>query len=641
MPYSGRMKKILFSILICFISFGVSAQEEKKDVKKAPLQDFNISGFYRFYGQHRLMSDPYAIDVANNDPVYLDGRSILIGDDTQLPELALFVGGKPTSKTAFGTDIVVWNQNTGDFDYYRNLQLGVNLYGDFVTDFANVSVKVGGIHWHEISPFTLGSFFGYNRFSIFERNPWDPQTKNIDDRYNNYVTNGAINQDGRWANQAIQGTIVDLTELPFGLSANLVYGKTQNAGSAFASLPNDLNDSTNNSNTKFFENTVPNNVYGGALRKKFKNHLISLNTFNRRSYTDELATEPIDNHIYTTAFILDFNKVRINGEIGTGKYSDVYNKDTLGFGEMASVKIQLDKKLTFIPLEFHFYRISPNVVNNNGTFLNTSVNEAPSASAGAAVIGSNGVLQQTGSGVLSIGQMANNRQGINLNTDIKIVKDLTLTIGNGIAKEIENRSSQISFGHLNGLTMARFWRWSFPSNVGPYGKKSVIFRGIYETLNLTDLDNNGNVVNDKYFNNIETQVKYKFNLLNRPWYLFYLGAYNSIQTEFSPITVFNEDAYIRVYNHQFENYYKIHPKLVLTQYLGYERIIGNYSTQIDIDSERPINQTGLGIGFGLDYMMAKNVGLYLRHRYFEFEDTSFVLDKFSGHESTIELKIYF
>ena len=195
--------------------------------------------------------------------------------------------------------------------------------------------------------------------------------------------------------------------------------------------------------------------------------------------------------------------------------------------------------------------------------------------------------------------------------------------------------------HLNGLTMSRFWRWSFPSNVGPYNKKSVLYRSVFETVNITDANNNGNLNFDKYFNTMEVQLKYKFNFLKRPWYVFYLGSFNSVQKTFSPITIFNETAYLRVYNHQFENYYQISTKITLSQYLGVERILANYSTQLNLDSKRPINQEGIGLGLGLDYMIAKNTGLYLRHRYFKFKDTSFSLDKFAGHESTIEIKVTF
>ena len=236
--------------------------------------------------------------------------------------------------------------------------------------------------------------------------------------------------------------------------------------------------------------------------------------------------------------------------------------------------------------------------------------------------------------------MANNRQGLNISTDIK-VKPLTITLGNSIAKEIDRIGNGISYTHLNGLTMSRFWRWSFPSNVGPYNKKSVVYRSVFETVNITESDNDGNITYDKYFNTMEAQLKYKFNLLKKPWYVFYLGSYNSVQNKYSPITIFNETAYIRVYNHQVENYYRLSPKLMITQYLGIERIIGNYSTQVNLETQRPINQEGVGFGLGMDFMMGKNTGLYLRHRYFTFQDTSFPMDKFSGHESTLEIKVTF
>lgn len=631
------MKHLLTYLFLIISSAGIA---QDSIVKKAPLQGFNISGNYRFYGQHRYFTEGYAIDFVDNEPVYLDGRSILIGDATQLPELTLNINGSPTAKTSFGTDLVVWNQNTGDFDYYRNLQLGINLYGNFSTDYGNVGIKFGGIHWHSMTPFTMRAFSGYNRYSIFERNPWDPQFRDIAKRYEDYYAKGAITQDERWGNQAVQGTIIDITELPLGLSLNLVYGKTQNAGSAFVDPATIQNDSSSTSFFRGFDNTIPNNVYAARLIKTFKQHTVSLNTFNRRSYSDLLATDEINNHIYTTEFNFMFKKFSVLGEVGVGRYSDVIQD--LGYGEMASVKVNFNEKLIKIPFEIHAYRISPNVVNNNAEFVNTSVNETTSAaSSGATLIGSNGVLQQTGSAMLGIGQMANNRQGINLNTDIKI-KNLNIILGTGVAKEIENINSQVTYGHaINGLTMSRFWRWSFPANVGPYNRTSVLYRGVFETVNLTDLDASGQVVNDKHFNNLEAQVKYKFMLAGKPWYFFYLGAYNSVQPNFSPITVFNEDAYIRHYSHQFENYYAIHPKLTIAQYIGIERVIGNYATQIDIDSERPRNQEGLSLGIGLDYMMAKNTGLYLRHRYFQFEDLSFAYDKFAGHETTLELKIYF
>ena len=316
----------------------------------------------------------------------------------------------------------------------------------------------------------------------------------------------------------------------------------------------------------------------------------------------------------------------------------------LDIGEMTTFKINFDEKLTKIPIELHAFRISPNAVNQNGEVINSSVKTASSINGATTEVGiiSNTVLQPTGSSMLGVGQMSNNRQGINLNIDIPI-KDLVFTLGNGVSKEIENINDNISFGHtINALSIGEFWRWqNWPAGVGPYGRKSNLFRGLYETVDLTDLSDNGIVVNDKYFNVMETQLKYKSKIAGKDWYAFYLGSYSSVQTNFSLITVFNEDAYIRVYVHQLENYLTVHPKLVLSHYLGWQRNIANYSTRVDIDSKRPLNQHNLGVGYGFDYMMAKNTGLYFRHRVFQFEDTSFQYDKFAAHESTVEVRIYF
>ena len=630
--------KSLYPYLFLFLTFHLSAQDTI--VKEVPLQGFSVSGNYRFFAQHRIFTNPYIYSVVNDQPLYLPNRSIIVGDASQLPELTLNLSGSPSKGTSFGTDLVVWNQNNGNFDYYHNLQLGINLYGNFKTKFGNVAVKAGGIHWHSMTALTMKSFAGYNRYSIFDRNPWDPQFKNINKRYEDYYKNGAISQDTRWSQQAVQGFILDLTELPLGLTLNIMYGKTQNAGSAFRDIANVSSDSTNDNFIKFYDNTIPNNVIAGSIAKSFNKNKISLNSFNRRTYSDKLATQVISNNILTSEFLFDLERISVLGEIGGGHYQDEFQD--LEIGEMISLKLNLKKKLTKIPIELHYYRISPNVVNNNAEFVNTSVNEATSAAVGTEqVIGANGVLQQNGSAMLGMGQMANNRQGLNINTEFKI-KDAIVSIGNGVAKEIINENNNISYGHaVNGLTMSRFWRFSFPSNVGPYNTTSVLFRNVFQTINLNDLNNKGEVVNDKYFNNIEAQIKYKLNLFRNPWHLFYLGSYNSVQTKFSPVTVFTEDAYLRFYSHQLESYYRVHPKVVFSQYIGWERAIANYSTEIDIESNKPRNQEGIGIGFGLDYMLAKNTAIYIRHRYFKLNDRNFKLDQFTGHETTMELKIIF
>ena len=623
-------------------------QDEKKDIgdveiensnakpKKPPIQDFNISGFYRFYAQHRMLGSPYIVDRVAGETFTIAGRDILVGDDTQLPELNLNISGRVSPRTSFGTDLIIWNQNNGNFDYFKGLLLGINLYGNFETDHGNVNIRMGGIHWHNMTAFTMRSFFGFNRFSLFERNPWDPQFKEMSMRYNEYYEKGEITQDARWANQAVQGFIMDVTELPWDLSVNLLYGKTQNAGSAFIDAVNITNDNPSQSFIQFYRNTVPNFVYGGRIIKTIDKHKISLNTFNRRTFLDELTTMPLNNNVFTLDLDLQYKLFQIESEVGVAQYMD------LPPGEMFSMKFKTHKKLTKIPLQLHVFRISPNAKNNNGEFVNTSVTDLESAAAGGEpIIGANGVLQQNGSAMLAISQMANNRQGVNLNGEFKI-GSLKGSMAVGVAKEIENINSELSVGYMiNSLTMARFWRWGFPANVGPYGRKSVLFRSVFQNVQLTDLSPSGEVINDKYFSNIELQLKEKFKLFGKQLHLFYLGAYNSAQPEFSPITVFTEKAYIRHYSHQLEAYYSLTTEFLFNTYVGWERIIGNYDTRVNFETQRPLNQSNLGLGFGFDYMIAKNTGLYFRHRWFDYKDTSFPDDKFRGHESTIELKIFF
>ncbi len=645
--FHGNLGKVKFTFLLLHLYFSLNSQvnlpaidsiskNNFQSVKKAPLKGFNINGFYRFYAQHRLMANPYMINNVAGVPTYVNGRSILIGDDTQLPELTLNISGRVNSQTSFGTDLVVWNQNNGQFDYYRNLLLGINLYGNFETEIGNFSLRMGGIHWHNMTAFTMRSFFGFNRFSLFERNPWDPQFKNIDQRYSEYYDKGAITQDARWANQAVQGFLMDVTELPWNLSANLIYGKTQNAGSAFFDQTEITSNQPNSSFVQFYRNTVPNFVYGGRLIKSIQKHKLSLNSLSRRTFLDELTTQAINQHVVSIDADLKFKSFSFEGEVALAKYME------LPVGEMITMKLRTDKSLTKIPFQLHFFRISPNAMNNNSEVINTSVVDLQSASAGGApVIGSNGVLQQNGSAMVGISQMTNNRQGFSLNGDFNIGK-LKGALAVGVAKEIENINDEITVGYsINSLTMARFWRWSFPANVGPYGRKSVLFRSVFQTVKLTDLGDNNEVLNDKHFSNIEFQLKHKIKVFGKNLHAFYVGAYNSVQPKFSPITVFNENAYIRHYAHQLEFYYSITPEFIFNFYSGWERIIGNYSTRVDLDSKRPLNQSNLGIGVGFDYMIAKNTGLYFRHRWFTYEDRSFTQDNFRGNESTLELKIFF
>jgi opacity protein-like surface antigen len=208
---------------------------------------------------------------------------------------------------------------------------------------------------------------------------------------------------------------------------------------------------------------------------------------------------------------------------------------------------------------------------------------------------------------------------------------------------LEAISKTITYGHpVNGLTRSRIWRWAMGgeepiSNDGPYERYSVAYRNVYETVKLK----NDTVPVKKSFSGVELQAKYHPKAFGSKLYIYSLSKFNSIQKEWSPLPVLTEKAYVRQYSSELEVYYAINSKVVLSSYLGHERTLANFDTETDEITKRPRNQTGEGYGFGIDYTVAKNTALFLRHRWFSFEDTSFERDQFNGTETILELKLTF
>lgn len=601
------------------------------------LYNFKVNGNYRFFGTFTAHQTPLIITEAGGDTART--KSLFIGDDSQLPNLTLNFSGRPSERTSWGFDLYafqfldgligttygggqvspanrppVFNPLSGTrMATNLGLLLGINLYGNFNTDLATVSVKTGGIHWVSISDLTLKSFTGYNRFTLFERNPWDPVTRDVESRYRSFHDRGNINQDTRWGERAFTGTIVELTQLPGDLSLKALYGKTELNGGFL---------------------TIPNLSYGGQLKKPLKKGFLAINTFNNQTYTDSLNAEGIGFNMLTTeTYVPLLRGIELRAELGGGRYfSPVY---TMGWGEAMNIKLNVTKDRSKVPFEIHYFRVSPRVLNNNAIFWNAAIVETTNNTIPAGSVGSSAALVPFASSLTPIGQFNNNRQGLNLNAEFG-QKDLKVSLANSISAELEALSNDISFGHpVNQLTRSRFWRWNFPTGVGAYNRYNVIFRDVYEIARIS-----GAPV-AKNFNVMELQGKYHGKLNMKNLYAFLLCRYSSVQDFLSPITVFSEKAYLRHYSSELEMYYSLRSDLVLAGYGGYERILGNYSTDIDPVSRRPRNQEGWGFGLGLDYDLSKNTALYLRHRWFSFEDRSFQRDQFKGTETVVELKVAF
>jgi len=571
------------------------------------LDNISVSGYYRFLGYYNDMNLQYP-EMGSIK------RRVFIGDDSNIPQLLMNIAGKPSKTTSFSTDVYLWTPLSGSTtDNVNGLNLGVNLYGSHSTSMGTFQVKTGGIHWYALSPLTFAANTGYNRFSLFERNPWDPSTADLMSRYTNYYKNGALTQDIRWGQQAFQGFIFEGSGLPQGFSLAFMHGKSQFNG---GTLPR------------------PNLISGGKIRKDWKRGFVSINAISSKTYTDSLTDIAIGYNLITTQFEYKGKLLEISGELGSGNY---YSPTRVGkWGEALDVKVRPTSTLLAIPLEFRFVRISPDVINNNGVFWNSSIQEYNSTFSANQTPGSQTPLIPFASSLVSIGQLTNNRTCGIINLDLPLGKHHKLAIGYSVAQEIKALSKQITYGHpANNLALSRFWRWNFPSGVGPYANLNKIYRGVYETLGITDS------VTAKGFNSIEVCYKNSLSIRGKRFMFLYLGGFHTVQRSFSVVPQFNRSNYLQSLNQQVECYLELHPKVVVSNYFGYDHIVAGRATSTNSLNQKQKDQTGTSYAIGLDIQLAKQAGLYLRQRWINYSDKNFALDQYKGMETTVDLKLFF
>ncbi len=617
---------------------------EQAELKKRP-QKLTVFGYYRLFLYGRNMSEPYP----NLDPF---SKAYGVGDGYREPMLSLNVLARPNGRSSFGTELFFFTPylGSGPVDNVFSVNLGLNFYGNFRTEHGTFGVRAGGIHWYNLSPFTIGVYQVLDRFSIFDRTPWEGVTQNK--KYDAFYDTGSVNVgDLRWNFQAFQGLALNGGKLAGDLAFDLFMGKMQPNG-GLPGAQTDPNVTIQNpgiaGNIPTYQGftgdrrVLPSYVTGGRIAKTFgaERNEIAYNTIYSHTVLDSISRENWNNHVHTLSYKLNIADINITGEIGASSFQSPLT-DQL-WGEALMLRVKVPKKYTRIPIDLQVYQIGKNFFNQNGeinTFSNPEIQQNFAVNVAAGQISTGGLLTQ-------VNQLAHNRRGVNLNTGVDW-KEFKFNFGWGLAAELEALNNQISYVHrVNGLALSRVYN-PFPANAtsatvfGPYGRKFSFFRGVSEVVQTTDLDPaTAQTLTRKYYHSVDLQAKYRTKLGDKAFYLFYLGNLQSAKSAASLWPSLNEDSYLYVQYHEFDVYYEIFKDFLLTGYFGLERAQGGNFTQWG-ENNLPSDQTGTGIGLGFDWTINEATGLYFRYRHMEFEDANFTLDRFKGDEITVELKTYF
>jgi hypothetical protein len=628
-------------------------------VRERPL-GLTAFGYYRLFVYGRNIDNPYP----GLEPFE---RAYGVGDGYREPTLSLTVAGRPNGRASFGSELFVYSAYEGfqsEADQVT-LNLGVNFYGNFRTEVGNFGVRAGGIHWYNLSPFTIGVYQVLDRFSIFERTPWEGVRGTA--KYDEYFITGDANAgDARWNFQAFQGLILNGAQLPGGFGFDAFWGKTQPNGG----LPNATTepDETGPGDVPTYiglsgeARVLPSAITGGRLQKTIGDDaLVAVNSIYSYRTLDSLQADRTDYQVHTTSFAAGLGPVAVTGELGASKYdSPDY---TSPWGEALMVRARTDRAWTRLPLDVQLYQVGRHFFNENGEIA-TNNNPQIRADPGCAVPAGGG---SAGGLITQVNQLAHNRRGVNLNTEVNVA-NVRFKVGWGLAHELAATTDELSYIHrINGLAVSRIYN-PFPAEAtcatqyGPLGRKFTFFRGAFERVPLTDVDPvTGFATNRKYFHAVDLQGKFRAEGLGMPAYLFYLGSFGSANRS-AQIVPRDDDTYLFVQYHEVDAYLGLTDAFILTGYVGVENARGGRFTEASEISGKTRDQIGTGFGIGFDWTLTPSTGLYLRHRWIDFEDRSFDRipnplfgnpdappgqpetlpgDSFSGTETTLEFKVFF
>ena len=633
-------------------------QKYSKEGSALSADNLKVSGVTRFLTIYRSM-DKYYTDMINSSKnfSFTDYPLANVGTNSNggYPMLELNLQSQLRKDFDFSVGYSIAHAFTGNLTEGTSQNLSIrqnlNFKATHRAGMIRSTVYAGEILWTNLSRFTMGQ--PEYRDNYFERLPWD-WYRNSFTRYQEYFTlSNNIGQEAL-GNSPLQGFVAELEYLPWQLNFKGIFGRTNRSVA--------LSKATNN---------FPSFTHGYRLEKiLFERQIrgkVGLNFYQKRAETDFTGSLPDINSIGSLDFAVKVaNKINVSGELGVGKVSNPHfldsaviasGDDGMGFGGV--LKVEFDRRAVEWPFSVEYYYIEKNLASLDGGIINSNPQIRDGGYA-TELIYDNMLFTNISN---EVGQMANNRTGVNLRVEATPHPDFKVQFGYAIGQELTNLSDTITIQHrVNSFSRSRFRPW-FQAG-GPYARIKSFWLRTFETITIgnefydpkNDPDQSDSTRRNLGFNTVELFLKYKLKLGKvHELVVLNFSSLNSVKEGFNMFGNVDKNTYTTLLYEDLTLAFRLTPKLSLVGNYAIEQFKGSIRTNLSPDKaqefdadgqainieDRIIHQIGQAYALGVDYDVNKTTSLHLRTKYMTHRDKNFVRDQFSGFETNLELKIFF
>ena len=614
--------------------------KHKNESKSLFGENLKVSGVTRFLTIQRTMLESYA-DMTTSDSHFsfsdYPNADATSGANAGYPLLELNFKSDVGEDLTFNVGYSLAHNFTSDIDgASRNISAiqNLNFSAGIKKRFWKTSLAAGEVLTGKLSKMTLCQPEFTDNY--FDRLPWDWYRKSFQ-RYQEYFTlssNVGANKLGSTPMQGIMGVV---EYIPYQTSLKVLYGQTNR--SLIAGV-----------HGKGFPSTIQGYRLEKYVFERFARGYAGFNVYAKRAKADFDMDEVDNNTMATFDFDVKVKRVKLIGEFGASKVKTTDSgEDQMGSyegnGFGGYLKAAFDQRAVLYPFFVQFYHIDKNFGSPDGSILNQNSFIKQGGSKNEFIYNDSYFANIAN----EAGQLTNNRQGSNLEFQYNF-GDLKVQLDYSVSQEIEKLTDTITIQHrVNSFSRSRFRPW-FQSG-GSYGRiKSFWFR-TFETLTLDGEDDDTWLDRGLLgFNAIELMLKYRKSIgKNQEIILLNLSTANTVKDGFNAFSLpGDKNNLVTVLYNDITAAYRVNNKLSFVGNFAVEKTTGSDRTAIEhkdpsntsISLTNFIDQIGHMYAVGVDYDISNKTSIHLRTKYMDHKDNNFTLDKFSGFETTFELKIF-